>query len=342
MLNLDAIFNTASSEITHCTDLAVLDERRVHYLGKNGEFTKLAKTINQAPIEDRPRIGQEINKVKNSIHDLIEVRLQHLQHIEVEKKLARDALDITLPGRGQVQGHLHPIAITRQRIETIFKTLGFAVVEGPEIEDDYHNFEALNIPQNHPARAMQDTFYLESEQLLRTHMSPVQIRTMKTQRPPLRIIAPGRVYRRDFDITHTPMFHQVEGLYVDKDVSFANMKFVMQEFLSAFFEKAGVKKQIPVRLRSSYFPFTEPSAELDVQCTQCSGAGCRVCSHTGWLEVMGCGMVHPNVLKAVDIDPEEYQGFAFGFGYDRLTMLYYGVNDLRAFFENDIKFLHQF
>ena len=337
MLDLDATLKRASTEIENCADLATLDECRVQYLGKKGELTELAKSINQAPVEDRPRIGQEINQIKNSIQNLIESRLQHLQHLEIEKKLARDALDITLPGRGQAHGHLHPIAITRQRIESIFKTLGFAVVEGPEIEDDYHNFEALNIPKNHPARAMQDTFYVETGHVLRTHMSPVQIRTMETQRPPLRIIAPGRVYRCESDLTHTPMFHQVEGLYVDKDVTFANMKFVMQEFLNAFFEK-----ETPVRLRSSHFPFTEPSAELDVQCTQCSGKGCRICSHTGWLEVMGCGMVHPNVLKAVNIDPEEFQGFAFGFGYDRLTMLYYNVNDLRAFFENDLKFLHQF
>ncbi len=336
-MSLDAILKRASAEIENCTNLATLDECRVRYLGKKGELTELAKTINQAPVEDRPRIGQQINQIKDSIHNEIEKRLQQLQLIEIEKQLARDALDITLPGRGQTHGHLHPIAITRQRIESIFKTLGFAVVEGPEIEDDYHNFEALNIPKNHPARAMQDTFYCENNKLLRTHMSPVQIRTMETQRPPLRIIAPGRVYRCESDLTHTPMFHQIEGLYVDKEVTFANMKFVMQAFLNAFFEK-----EIPVRLRSSHFPFTEPSAELDIQCTQCSGKGCRICSNTGWLEVMGCGMVHPKVLQAVNIDPEEYQGFAFGLGYDRLTMLYYNVNDLRAFFENDIKFLHQF
>jgi phenylalanyl-tRNA synthetase alpha chain len=336
-MSLDVILKRASVEIENCTNLATLDECRVRYLGKKGELTELAKTINQAPVEDRPRIGQQINQIKDSIHNEIEKRLQQLQLIEIEKQLARDALDITLPGRGQAHGHLHPIAITRQRIESIFKTLGFAVVEGPEIEDDYHNFGALNIPKNHPARAMQDTFYCENNKLLRTHMSPVQIRTMETQRPPLRIIAPGRVYRCESDLTHTPMFHQIEGLCVDKDVTFANMKFVMQEFLNAFFEK-----EIPVRLRSSHFPFTEPSAELDIQCTQCSGKGCRICSNTGWLEVMGCGMVHPHVLKAVNIDPEEYQGFAFGLGYDRLTMLYYNVNDLRAFFENDIKFLHQF
>lgn len=335
--DIQALLVQATEEINNCQDLIKLDEYRVHYLGKKGVMTELAKSINQAPVEDRPRIGQQINQVKNAIQALIEKRFEILQTAEVEKKLASEAIDITLPGRGHSHGHLHPIAITRQRIETIFKALGFAVVEGPEIEKDYYNFEALNIPKNHPARAMQDTFYVENGDVLRTHMSPVQIRTMEKQKPPLRIIAPGRVYRCESDLTHTPMFHQVEGLYVDKDVSFANMKFVMQEFLNAFFGK-----ETPVRLRSSHFPFTEPSAELDVQCTQCSGKGCRICSHTGWLEVMGCGMVHPNVLKAVNVDPEEFQGFAFGFGYDRLTMLYYGVDDLRAFFENDMRFLEQF
>lgn len=337
--NIQALLAQATQHINSTQEIAILEEFRVQYLGKKGELTELAKSISKVSVEDRPRFGQSVNQVKNAIQDLIEQRLQLLQSAEIEKKLARDALDITLPGRGQSHGHLHPIAITRQRIEAIFKTLGFAIVEGPEIEDDYHNFEALNIPKNHPARAMQDTFYVENGDVLRTHMSPVQIRTMENHKPPLRIIAPGRVYRKDFDITHTPMFHQVEGLYVDRNVSFANMKSVMQDFLSAFFER---DVAIPVRLRSSYFPFTEPSAELDVQCTQCSGKGCRICSHTGWLEVMGCGMVHPNVLKTVNIDPEEFQGFAFGFGYDRLTMLYYGVNDLRAFFENDMRFLEQF
>ncbi len=335
--NIQALLAQATEEINNTQDLGKLDEYRIHYLGKKSPITELGKSISQAPVEDRPRIGQVLNQLKDTIQHLVDARLQILQAAEIEKKLANDALDITLPGRGQVHGHLHPIAITRQRIEAIFTMLGFAVVEGPEIEDDYHNFAALNIPDNHPARAMQDTFYCDNNSLLRTHMSPVQIRTMENHQPPLRIIAPGRVYRRDFDITHTPMFHQVEGLYVDKDVSFANLKYIMREFLSAFFER-----DIPVRFRSSYFPFTEPSAELDMQCTHCDGKGCRVCSGTGWLEVVGCGMVHPNVLKAVNIDPEEYRGFAFGFGYDRLTMLYYGVNDLRAFFENDMRFLEQF
>lgn len=335
--NIQALLAQASQEINASTSLLELNEYRSHYLGKKSPIALLAKNISQAPVSERPRMGQVLNQLKESIENMIQHRFHTLQEEEVKKKLNQESIDITLPSQGWVHGHLHPITITRQRIEAIFKTLGFNVVEGPEIEDDYHNFAALNIPDNHPARAMQDTFYLENNHLLRTHMSPVQIRTMKKTKPPLRIIAPGRVYRRDFDLTHTPMFHQVEGLYLDKDLSFAHLKYIMHAFLSAFFEQ-----DISVRLRSSYFPFTEPSAELDIQCTHCAGKGCRVCSGTGWLEVVGCGMVHPNVLKAVNIDPEVYQGFAFGFGYDRLTMLYYGVNDLRAFFENDMRFLEQF
>lgn len=335
--NIQALLAQATEEINQASDLNQLNAYRVYYLGKKSPVTELAKEISRVPVEERPRMGQLLNEFKTALQSLLTERLNVLQSLEIEKALAKDRIDVTLPGRGQSQGHFHPIAITRQRIESFFTGLGFAVVEGPEIEDDYHNFSALNIPDNHPARAMQDTFYVDHHLLLRTHMSPVQIRTMKNNPPPLRIIAPGRVYRRDFDVTHTPMFHQVEGLYVDHDVSFAHLKYVMQSFLNAFFER-----DIPVRFRSSYFPFTEPSAELDVQCTSCYGKGCRICSNTGWLEVVGCGMVHPNVLKEVGIDTEIYQGFAFGFGYDRLTMLYYGVNDLRAFFENDMRFLQQF
>jgi len=335
--NIQTLLAQATEEINQASDLNQLNAYRVHYLGKKSPVTELAKEISRVPVEDRPRMGQLLNEFKTTIQSLLTVRFNVLQSLEIERNLAKDRIDVTLPGRGQSQGHFHPISITRQRIESFFKGLGFSVVEGPEIEDDYHNFSALNIPDNHPARAMQDTFYIDDHLLLRTHMSPVQIRTMKNNPPPLRMIAPGRVYRRDFDVTHTPMFHQVEGLYVDHDVSFAHLKYVMQSFLHSFFER-----DIPVRFRSSYFPFTEPSAELDVQCTSCYGQGCRICSNTGWLEVVGCGMVHPNVLKEVNIDPEVYQGFAFGFGYDRLTMLYYGVNDLRAFFENDMRFLQQF
>lgn len=301
---IEALLQQAQQQMAMSHDLAALEECRVAYLGKKGRITDLAKTISQAPLEERPGIGQQINHAKERIQCLLDARRLDLEFAQIKQQLAHDALDITLSGTGQAQGHLHPITITRQRIEAIFKTLGFAVVEGPEIEDDYHNFSALNIPENHPARAMQDTFYFENHTLLRTHMSPVQIRTMEKNKPPLRIIAPGRVYRCDFDATHTPMFHQVEGLYVDKHVTFAHLKFVLHEFLTAFFER-----EIPVRFRASYFPFTEPSAELDIQCGQCCGAGCRICGKSGWLEVGGCGMVHPHVLQSVAIDPEEFSGF---------------------------------
>ncbi|WP_455218924.1 phenylalanine--tRNA ligase subunit alpha, partial [Kaarinaea lacus] len=260
-----------------------------------------------------------------------------LQTAELDARLTAEAVDVTLPGRGQETGGLHPVTMTLQRIEKMFSQLGFEIAEGPEIEDDYHNFEALNIPESHPARAMHDTFYFDERTVLRTHTSPVQIRVMKDKAPPLRVIAPGRVYRCDSDLTHTPMFHQVEGFLVDEDVSFAQLKGVLDEFLRNFFER-----DLAVRFRPSYFPFTEPSAEADIQCVMCNGAGCRVCSHTGWLEVLGCGMVHPNVFKHVGIDSEKYTGYAFGMGVERLAMLRYGVNDLRLFFENDLRFLQQF
>ena len=246
-------------------------------------------------------------------------------------------MDVTLPGRGQQAGGLHPVTRTLNRVEELFRGMGFDVAEGPEIEDDYHNFEALNIPPSHPARAMHDTFYFDEHTVLRTHTSPVQIRVMAEKKPPLRIIAPGRVYRCDSDITHTPMFHQLEGLLVDDKTTFADLKGILDEFLKAFFEK-----DLAVRFRPSYFPFTEPSAEVDMQCVMCGGEGCRVCSHTGWIEILGCGMVHPKVLGHVNIDSETYTGFAFGMGIERLTMLRYGVNDLRLFFENDLRFLRQF
>lgn len=252
-------------------------------------------------------------------------------------QLAAQALDVTLPGRGVDVGGLHPVTRTLERIEAFFARVGYQVATGPEIEDDYHNFEALNIPAHHPARAMHDTFYIDNSTVLRTHTSPVQVRTMKKQAPPIRIICPGRVYRCDSDLTHTPMFHQVEGLVVDRAISFADLKGVVDQFLKAFFEA-----DLPVRFRPSYFPFTEPSAEVDIQCSNCAGAGCRVCSRTGWLEVMGCGMVHPAVFSHCNIDTEEYTGFAFGMGVERLAMLRYGVHDLRLFFDNDLRFLKQF
>ena len=336
--DIQSLIKTATRDIQAVTEMRALNDIRVFYLGKKGQLTEYLKQLGKLSNEERPKAGEVINQAKQSIQTVLNQKASELKEAEVSAKLAAETIDVSLPGRGIKLGSLHPISISRSRIEKIFTCLGFAVVEGPEIEDDFHNFEALNIPEYHPARTMQDTFYLQDKKhLLRTHMSPVQIRTMKTTKPPLKIIAPGRVYRCDFDVTHTPMFHQVEGLYVDKLVSFAQMKSIMHQFLSAFFEE-----EVKVRFRSSYFPFTEPSAELDMQCIQCQGKGCRVCSQTGWLEVVGCGMVHPNVLSAVDIDPEEYSGFAFGFGYDRLTMLYNGVNDLRTFFENDLRFLEQF
>jgi phenylalanyl-tRNA synthetase alpha chain len=260
-----------------------------------------------------------------------------LEAEQLQQQLAAESIDVTLPGRGQVTGGLHPVTRVRQRIEQLFRTAGFAVVDGPEIEDDWHNFEALNIPGNHPARAMHDTFYFGDGRLLRTHTSPVQIRAMQQQGAPLRVIAPGRVYRCDSDMTHTPMFHQVEGLVVDEHISFANLKAILHDFMKSFFEE-----EVGLRLRPSYFPFTEPSAEVDISCVNCGGKGCRICKHTGWLEVAGCGMVHPNVLRAVNIDPERFTGYAFGMGVERLTMLRYKVTDIRLYFENDLNFLRQF
>jgi phenylalanyl-tRNA synthetase alpha chain len=271
------------------------------------------------------------------VQQAIEARRATLEQEEMASRLAADRIDVTLPGRGSRSGGLHPVTRTLERIQDLFAGMGFAVAEGPEIEDDYHNFGALNIPETHPARAMHDTFYFDAHTVLRTHTSPVQIRVMENQAPPLRVIAPGRVYRCDSDLTHTPMFHQVEGLLVDQDVSFADLKGLLDQFLKHFFER-----DLGVRFRPSYFPFTEPSAEVDMECVMCGGKGCRVCSHTGWLEVLGCGMVHPKVFESVGIDNEQYTGFAFGMGVERLAMLRYGVNDLRLFFENDLRFLRQF
>jgi phenylalanyl-tRNA synthetase alpha chain len=287
--------------------------------------------------EERPKAGALINEGKVTVQTAINARKTDLQTIALAEKLAAEKIDVTLSGRNQQSGGLHPVTRTLERIEAFFTNVGYNVAEGPEVEDDFHNFEALNIPSHHPARAMHDTFYFNANTLLRTHTSPVQVRTMETQEPPIRVICPGRVYRCDSDITHTPMFHQIEGLLVDKDVSFADLKGTVQQFLKVFFEK-----DLAVRFRPSYFPFTEPSAEVDMECVMCSGKGCRVCSHTGWLEVMGCGMVHPKVFKESGVDAEKYSGFAFGMGVERLAMLRYGVNDLRLFFENDLRFLQQF
>ncbi len=325
-MDLDAIINEAKSLIDATDNVARLDEIRVEFMGKKGKLTDLLKGLGQLSAEERPAAGQKINQAKQVIQGLLSEKGAALKTAELNAKLAAEKLDVTLPGRGEASGNLHPVSRTIARIEQFFGDLGFAVKTGPEVEDGFHNFDALNIPANHPARADHDTFYFSPNIMLRTQTSGVQIRTMETEKPPLRIISPGRVYRNDYDQTHTPMFHQVEGLMVDRNISFADLKGILHDFLHHFFEE-----DLQVRFRPSYFPFTEPSAEVDV-----------MGKNGKWLEVLGCGMVHPNVLKAVNIDPEEYTGFAFGMGVERLTMLRYGVNDLRAFFENDMRFLKQF
>lgn len=334
---LDKLVTTAEEAIAAAADLRALDQVRVDYLGKKGSLTEYMKSLGQLSAEERPAAGQAINRAKQTVQVAIEARRETLESAALEARLEAEAIDVTLPGRGQASGGLHPITRTLERVERLFRQIGFEVAEGPEIEDDFHNFEALNIPESHPARAMHDTFYLDARRLLRTHTSPVQIRYMQHREPPMRVIAPGRVYRCDSDLTHSPMFHQIEGFLVDDRVTFADLKGTLDDFLRHFFER-----DLAVRFRPSYFPFTEPSAEVDIQCVMCGGEGCRVCSHTGWIEILGCGMVHPNVFSHVGIDSERYTGFAFGMGAERLAMLRYGVNDLRLFFENDLRFLRQF
>ncbi|MES9960234.1 MAG: phenylalanine--tRNA ligase subunit alpha [Sedimenticola sp.] len=336
-LEIEKLVQEAAGLIDSADGLPALDEVRVRFLGKSGELTAQLKQLGKLPKEERPAAGQAINKAKQALQEQIERRKVDLEQEALSARLASERIDVTLPGRGRGHGGLHPVTRTMERIERLFANSGFKVEEGPEIEDDFHNFEALNIPAHHPARAMHDTFYFDEHLLLRTHTSPVQVRVMKDAEPPLKIIAPGRVYRCDSDLTHTPMFHQVEGFLVDEDVSFADLKGVLYDFLQNFFER-----DLKVRFRPSYFPFTEPSAEADIECVMCGGEGCRVCSHTGWLEVLGCGMIHPEVFRHVGIDSEKYTGYAFGMGVERLTMLRYGVNDLRLFFENDLRFLKQF
>jgi phenylalanyl-tRNA synthetase alpha chain len=335
---LEKLMSEAQQAISVAADLQSLDQVRVNYLGKKGSITEMMKELGKLPAEQRPEAGQVINRAKQTIQSAIEAKKETLQSAKLEAQLASETIDVTMPGRSRGMGGLHPVTRVLYRIEDLFNQLGFEIAEGPEIEDDFHNFEALNIPESHPARAMHDTFYINEKLVLRTHTSPVQIRVMQERQPPLKVIAPGRVYRCDSDVTHTPMFHQVEGLMVDKHVSFTDLKAILIDFLQQFFERTDLK----VRFRPSYFPFTEPSAEADIQCVMCSGAGCRVCKQTGWLEVLGCGMVHPNVFKHVNIDTETYTGFAFGMGVERLAMMRYGVNDLRLFFENDLRFLQQF
>ncbi len=337
LANLESIVSAARAEIVHCATMEALEAIRVRLLGKKGEITELLKSLGSMSPEARREAGAKINEAKDALREAIDARRAALETDKLAAQLAGESVDVTLPGRGQRIGGLHPVTRVRRRIEQIFRNAGFTIADGPEIEDDWHNFEALNIPADHPARAMHDTFYFPDGRLLRTHTSPVQVRAMKAQRPPIRLIAPGRVYRCDSDMTHTPMFHQVEGLVVDEGVSFANLKAILHGFMRELFEK-----DVKMRLRPSYFPFTEPSAEVDISCVSCGGDGCRVCKQTGWVEVAGCGVVHPNVLRAVNIDPETYTGYAFGMGIDRLTMLRYNVNDIRLYFENDLRFLRQF
>lgn len=335
--HLDSLVEGARREIAACTQVQALEQIRVRLFGRKGEITALLKSLGGMDPEARRAAGARINQAKDELATALDERRAALEAEALAAQLASEAVDVTLPGRGQRPGGLHPVTRVRRRIEQIFRNAGFTIADGPEIEDDWHNFEALNIPADHPARAMHDTFYFGDGRLLRTHTSPVQVRAMRAQKPPLRLIAPGRVYRCDSDVTHTPMFHQVEGLVVDEGISFANLKAVLHGFVRALFEK-----DVQMRLRPSYFPFTEPSAEVDISCVVCGGTGCRVCKHSGWLEVAGCGVVHPNVLRAVDIDPERYTGYAFGMGIDRLAMLRYNVNDIRLYFENDLRFLRQF
>ncbi len=338
MRNLEEIINEATASLHATEDAVELENVKARYLGKNGILTELLKGLGKLSAEERPIVGNQINLAKNLIEETLKTRRSVIQEKELEAKLAEEALDITLPGRGSGSGGLHPVTMTLQRIENLFRSVGFDVASGPEIETDFYNFTALNIPENHPARAMHDTFYIDNGNLLRTHTSPVQIHYMQQHQPPIKLIAPGRVYRCDSDVTHTPMFHQVEGLWIDEGANFAALKGILADFMAQFFER----DDLPVRFRPSFFPFTEPSAEMDIGCVMCDAKGCRVCSHTGWLEVLGCGMVHPNVLRHVAIDSERYIGFAFGLGVERLAMLRYGVNDLRLFFENDLRFLRQF
>lgn len=325
-MDLEAIIKEAETNIAASDNVPALEEVRVAFLGKKGKLTGLLKSLGQLSAEERPIVGQKINQTKISIQEKIQQRSEFLKDLELAGKLASESIDVTLSGRHSSTGGLHPVTRTINRIEHFFGELGFEVKSGPEVEDAFHNFDALNMPAHHPARADHDTFYFNPDMMLRTQTSGVQIRTMEVEQPPLRIISPGRVYRNDYDQTHTPMFHQVEGLMVDKNVTFAELKGILHDFLENFFEES-----LQVRFRPSYFPFTEPSAEVDV-----------MGKNGKWLEVLGCGMVHPNVLKAVGIDSEEYSGFAFGMGVERLTMLRYGVSDLRSFFENDLRLLKQF
>jgi phenylalanyl-tRNA synthetase alpha chain len=334
---LDALLNEAIVELDAVSSEEALQELKVKYLGKKGALTSIMKGLGEMPAADRPVIGQAVNLVKDQIEIKISAGLDKIREMKKAAKLQQEFIDVTLPGRRKAIGTKHPITMVIAELTEIFTGLGFQVAEGPEIELDYYNFEALNMPKDHPARDMQDTFYIAENTVLRTHTSPVQIRTMLNQAPPIRIIAPGTVYRCDSDATHSPMFHQIEGLLVDEGITFGDLKGILTTFLTQYFGK-GIK----VRLRPSFFPFTEPSAEVDIACVMCKGKGCRICKNSGWLEILGSGMVDPDVFRHVNYDSEKYSGFAFGMGIERIAMLKYGINDMRLLFENDLRFLNQF
>ncbi|MBP2634105.1 MAG: pheS [Firmicutes bacterium] len=336
---LNSLKETALKELATTTNKEALNELKIKYLGKKGQLTTVLRGLGTLSPEERPRMGQVVNEIRNELETIIADKLDAMKQAELSQKLSSETIDVTLPGRANELGHLHPLTLTLNRIKDTFMRMGFEIAEGPEVEKDYYNFEALNLPQDHPARDMQDSFYITKEFLLRTHTSPVQVRTMQAAEPnqPIRIIAPGKVYRRDYDATHSPMFQQVEGLVIDKNISFADLKGTLELFCKEIFGN-----RVNVRLRPSFFPFTEPSAEVDISCVMCEGKGCRVCSGTGWLEILGSGMVHPRVLEMSNFDPEKVSGFAFGMGVERIAMLTYGIDDLRLFFDNDIRFLRQF
>ena len=337
MKNIEIFFQKTLNQINNAQNLQELNKIKIISLGKKGFLTKLLKNIKEKPFPERKNIGKIINNIKNELLTNIQKKQKILNINCIKEKLSTKHIDITLPGRGQKYGGLHPITNISTKIEDFFKNISFNILYGPEIEDEYHNFEALNISKYHPARDTHDTFYFENNMLLRTHTSPIQIRAMQNSSPPYNLISIGKVYRCDSDITHTPMFHQVEGLMIDKKITFANLKGILTKFLYFLFNR-----KLILRFRSSFFPFTEPSAEIDIQCTNCNGNGCNICNKTGWLEIIGCGMVHPNVLKNCNINSKIYSGFAFGAGIDRITMLIYGINDLRLNFENNLNFLRQF
>lgn len=342
---LQKLEEEAVAQAAEAASLADLNQMRVHYLGKKGSLTEVLKTVGQLPPAERPQVGSLVNEVKGRIAEALESANDRLQVLENAARVEAERIDVTLPGRAAPAGMVHPVQQGLDELTAIFSAMGFEIAEGPEIEDEFHNFNALNIPPEHPARAMHDTFFIEGEHqeplLLRTHTSPVQIRAMKRfieegHEPPLAVVAPGRVYRCDYDVTHSPMFHQVEVFQVDRKISMANLKGVLKHFLSSYFEK-----DVSIRLRPHYFPFTEPSAEVDIGCVFCSGSGCRICKNSGWIEVLGSGMIHPNVLRSVGIDTSIYSGYAFGLGVERMVMLKHGIPDLRLFFENDVRFLRR-